>query len=172
MIRLAKKIDAIFIQEVLEDAKALFRKDGSDQWQDLDNYPNLNTTLNDIAKKQMYVYEECNEILGCIVLSKEHEDAYNVIYDGNWIEKDNYYVIHRLAVRNNNYKKGIAKNLIKEMIKITKQDNIHSIKVDTKKENIRMLTLLKSLGFKEVGIIHLLRKDVLDKERIALEYNM
>ena len=58
MIRRAKESDALYIQEVLEDAKKLFKKDGSDQWQDLDNYPNINTTLNDIRKEQMYIYEK------------------------------------------------------------------------------------------------------------------
>ena len=69
MIRRANLEDAMYIQEVLEDAKALFRKDGSDQWQDLDNYPNINTTISDITKEQMYIYELDNKIVGCIVLS-------------------------------------------------------------------------------------------------------
>lgn len=169
MIRIATISDAQYIQEVLEDAKALFRKDGSDQWQDLDNYPNINTTINDIEKHQMYIYVEDGTVLGCIVLSKEKEEAYNKIYDGAWINKDNYYVIHRLSVRDNYYGKGIAKALINYVTELTKEDNVKSIKVDTKKENIRMLSLLEKLGFKRVGIIHLLRKDVLDKERVALE---
>lgn len=169
MIRLANKSDAIYIQEVLDDAKKLFKQDGSDQWQDLDNYPNINTTLNDIEKEQMYIYEKDNKIVGCVVLSKEEEEAYNIINEGNWLSNDKYYVIHRLAVRNNYYHQGIAKELISHMIKLTKDDNIHSIKIDTKKENKRMLSLLKGLGFKEVGVIYLLRPDVLDKERVALE---
>ena len=169
MIRRAVIEDARYIQEVLEDAKKLFREDGSDQWQDLDNYPNINTTLNDIDKKQMYIYERDHQILGCIVLSKDPEEAYNEIYNGQWLTNDKYYVIHRLAVRNNFYHQGIATELIKYIFDIAKYDHVHSIKVDTKKENVRMLGLLKTLGFQEVGIIHLLRPDVLDKERVALE---
>lgn len=170
MIRLANKSDAIYIQEVLDDAKELFRQDGSDQWQDLDNYPNINTTLKDIEKEQMYIYEKDNKIVGCIVLSKEKEQAYNHIHNGAWLSNDIYYVIHRLAVRNNYYHQGIAKELIKYTIELTKKDDVHSIKIDTKKENQRMLSLLKGIGFKEVGIIYLLREDVLDKERVALEF--
>lgn len=170
MIRLANKSDAIYIQEVLDDAKELFRQDGSDQWQDLDNYPNINTTLKDIEKEQMYIYEKDNKIVGCIVLSKEKEQAYNQIHNGAWLSNDIYYVIHRLAVRNNYYHQGIAKELIKYTIELTKKDDVHSIKIDTKKENQRMLSLLKGIGFKEVGIIYLLREDVLDKERVALEF--
>ena len=169
MIRRANLEDAMYIQEVLEDAKALFRKDGSDQWQDLDNYPNINTTISDITKEQMYIYELDNKIVGCIVLSKVKEDAYDIIHNGSWLCNDNYYVIHRLSVRNGYYNKGIAKELIKYTFDKTKEDNVHSIRVDTKKENTRMLSLLKKMGFIETGIIHLLRKDVLDKERIALE---
>ena len=169
MIRIANINDADAIQVVLEDAKELFRKDGSDQWQDLDNYPNINTTLNDINKKQMYIYEENNKVIGCIVLSKEHEEAYNNIYEGSWLSEEKYYVIHRLAVKAGHYKKGIAKSLIKYVCNLAKNDEVKSIKVDTKKENHRMLSLLTNMGFQKVGIIHLLRKDVLDKERVALE---
>ena len=47
--------------------------------------------------------------------------------------------------------------------------NAKSIKVDTKIENIRMISLLQYFNFKIVGKINLLRDGVLDKVRIALE---
>ena len=67
------------------------------------------------------------------------------------------------------YRKGIAKALINYSIEFTKENGVKSIKVDTKHENIRMLNLLAKCGFEKRGIIYLLREDVLDKERVALE---
>ena len=169
MIRLAKKDDAILIMKVINDAKALFKSEGSDQWQDKDNYPHLEAIMADINRNEMYVNIKNNEIVGCIVLSSKKEEAYEGIYDGNWITEGPYMVIHRIAVRKDFYRKGIAKEMINEVIKVAKEKNAKSIKVDTKIENIRMISLLQYFNFKIVGKINLLRDGVLDKVRIALE---
>ena len=95
---------------------------------------------------------------------------YKYIYDGNWLTDSKYMVIHRLAVKKANYHQGIAKELIQFAIDKIKKDNINSIRIDTKIENIRMISLLQSFNFKIVGKIDLLRKDCIDKVRLALEY--
>ncbi len=172
MIRVANICDLDGIMQVISDAKALFRQEGSDQWQDLDNYPNEITITNDINNKEMYVKVINNQIVGCIVLSKIRELCYDNMKIGKWINTDNYMVIHRLAVRKEMYKRGIAQELINEMVEIAKENAVFSIKVDTKKENIRMISLLTKLNFVEVGKIYLLRSDCLDKERIAFELNL
>ena len=169
MIRLATISDLNQIMECINDAKSLFKEDGSDQWQDLDNYPNESTMMVDLNRKELYVYEENNQILGCVVLSNKREECYDNMNIGSWINNGPYMVIHRLAIRKEAYIKGIAKSLIDFTIELTKKVNIKSIKVDTKHENIRMLNLLAKCGFEKRGIIYLLREDVLDKERVALE---
>ncbi len=169
MIRLAKVCDLDGVMNCINDAKNLFKKDNSDQWQDLDNYPNENTMLSDINNNELYVYEENNIILGCIVLSNKNEVCYDNMTVGSWLTNGKYMVIHRLAINKDYYRKGIANELIKHTIDIAKNNNAVSIKVDTKIENIRMQNLLYKCNFKKVGIIYLLRTDVLDKERVAFE---
>lgn len=169
MIRLACYNDLKGIMEVINDAKALFKSEGSDQWQDLDNYPNELTMSKDIENNELYVNIKDNKIVGCIVLSTIHEKAYDFIYDGNWQTGDNYSVIHRIAVKNGYYKQGVAKEMIEFVIELSRKMNLDSIKVDTKLTNERMVGLLLHFGFKIVGKIDLLRKDVIDKVRIALE---
>ena len=80
--------------------------------------------------------------------------------------------LHRIAVRNGYYKRGIAKELINKTIEIAKIKNVSSIKVDTKETNIRMMNLLIKTGFKVQGKINLLRDGVIDKVRTALEYKI
>ena len=58
MIRLANVNDLNQVMKCINDAKSLFKNDGSDQWQDLDNYPNESTMTNDINRNELYVYEE------------------------------------------------------------------------------------------------------------------
>lgn len=170
MIRLANKHDVDKIMVVINDAKELFKNDGSDQWQDKDNYPNEQTISSDIEKEQMYVYTVNEEIVGCVALSSDMEDAYVNIHDGKWLSDGPYTVIHRIAIRKDMYRKNIAFELIEYCKVKTKELGINSIKVDTKKENIRMISLLKKCGFIQTGIIYLLREGVLDKERIAFEW--
>ena len=169
MIRHACTKDLKEVMEVINDAKALFKSEGSDQWQDYDNYPNEATMLNDINRNELYVNVVDNLIVGCIVLSSKHEDAYDFIYDGKWENDGPYTVIHRIAVRNGYYKQGVAKQLMQHVIDVSTKNGYEAIKVDTKLTNVRMVSLLERFGFKIVGKIDLLRKDVIDKVRIALE---
>lgn len=169
MVRLATLNDAPLIMNVINDAKALFKSEGSDQWQDKDNYPHLEAITTDIKRNEMYVNEIDGEIVGCIVLSSKEELAYDGIYDGSWINDRPYMVIHRIAVRKDYYRKGIAKQMMQAVINIARLNKTKSIKVDTKIENERMITLLQSFDFEIVGKINLLRDGVLDKVRIALE---
>ena len=169
MIRKATLDDLQEVVKVIDDAKALFKSEGSDQWQDTDNYPNYETMKGDYLRDELYVSVHDNTIAGCVVLSDLEEKAYEIVYDGSWITTGHYMVIHRISVKKEYYHKGIAKEMMEYIIDVAKSKKVSSIKVDTKVENTRMLSLLKKFGFVEVGKIHLLRKDVLDKVRVALE---
>ena len=106
------------------------------------------------------------------VESAHDQNAYLNIYDGKWETSGHYMTLHRIAVRNGYYKRGIAKELINKTIEIAKIKNVSSIKVDTKETNIRMMNLLIKTGFKVQGKINLLRDGVIDKVRTALEYKI
>lgn len=169
MVRLARKDELDQVVEVINDAKALFKSEGSDQWQDTDGYPNKESLENDLNRSELYVNVMDDVVVGCIVLSTLEEEAYDLIYDGNWNSSGKYTVIHRIAVRNGFYGKGIAKEMMEYVIEKSKELNVSSIKVDTKLTNTRMVSLLMRFDFEIVGKINLLRDGVLDKVRIALE---
>lgn len=169
MVRLANINDLDSVVEVINDAKALFKSDGSDQWQDTDNYPNEETMKKDIARNELYVKVIDDKIVGCVVLSDLEEEAYKGIYDGEWKTKGHYMTLHRIAVKNGYYHQGIAKELLGEVINVAKKKMVSAIKVDTKITNIRMMTLLQRFGFEITGKIQLLKDGVIDKERTTLE---
>lgn len=169
MIRLAVKEDVKEIVLIYNDAKKLLKDSGSDQWQDKNGYPNEETILNDILLKQLFVYIEENIIKGCIVVSKELEEAYLKVYNGSWSNNDKYTVIHRLAVKKEFYRTGIGKKLIQFSIDYTSKQNIYTIRTDTKIENIKMQSLLKSFSFKHVGKVILLMDNSVDNNREAYE---
>ena len=133
---------------------------------------NYETIKKDIERDELYVKLIDGLIVGCVVLSDLEELAYLNIYDGKWETSGHYMTLHRIAVRNGYYKRGIAKELINKTIEIARGKNVVSIKVDTKETNIRMMNLLIKTGFKVQGKINLLRDGVIDKVRTALEYKI
>jgi ribosomal protein S18 acetylase RimI-like enzyme len=83
------------------------------------------------------------------------EPTYKVI-DGNWIinETIKYGVIHRMAIKKEFRKLGLATILFDEFHQQLKNQNIQSLKIDTHEENIGMQSLIKKLGYRYCGIIY------------------
>jgi len=169
IIRRAKKNELEKCYGVIEDAKRVFRDEGSTQWQDYDGYPNLETLTNDYLKNELYVVID-KEIVAVFVFSLTKEECYKNIQRGKWLTNDdNYGVLHRIAVLSNYRKQGIGLLIMKYIDDLAEKYSLSSIKVDTMENNKGMISLLFKANYKECGIIHLLRKDVLDSKRIAFE---
>ena len=152
MVRIAVLKDVERILEIIKDAKSFLKNLGIDQWQG--DYPNKETILNDINKKQLFVYEE-EEVLGFIAIIKGIEETYNIIYDGKWLSDQEYITIHRIAVKEQAKKKGIGTKLFEYAIAYAKENNIRSVRVDTHKDNYAMQALIKKEGFIKCGYIYL-----------------
>ena len=169
MIRKAKIEERFEINTLFDDAKALFKSQGSTQWQDLDGYPNISTIEKDINNGHMFVKIRDDKIVGVMALTKEFEEAYRLIYDGAWLNDDEYYVVHRIAVKKEFYGRGIAKELLRFADEECIRDGVYNIKVDTMEENKIMCKLLLDSGYIKCGTIYLLRKDVIEKKRTAFQ---
>mgnify|MGYP006974627169 CR=1 FL=1 len=79
----------------LEGIEKLLKENGSDQWQDTDGYPNMDTITTLVNRREMYVNIRENEIVGCVALCKGVEEAYNNI-EGKWLNDKPYYTLHIL----------------------------------------------------------------------------
>lgn len=169
MIRKATINEVSVINEIYLDAKALFKSVGSTQWLDTDGYPNQVSITNDIKRDELYVKEVNGIVTAVASLTREEETAYNKIYEGNWLNNDKYYTIHRIAVKKEYYGKGYAKELMQYLENETIKDGIFNIKIDTMENNTRMIKLLESIGYVRCGVIYLLRPNVLEKKRIGFQ---
>lgn len=151
--RKSTKADIVKIMDIIKQAQAYFKEQGIDQWQN--NYPNEEVINNDIENDDSYVMLDNNNIIATTVISFAKEKSYENILDGKWITNDDYGVIHRIAVDNTQKGKGLSHKIIKYAEEVCKQNDIHSIKVDTHEQNIPMQSLLKKNGFEYCGIIYL-----------------
>lgn len=157
------KADVDNIMVVIKQAQDYFKEQGINQWQN--NYPNSDTINNDIVNGHSYVLLKDDNIVATVAVSFDGESTYNNIYEGKWITNDKYAVIHRIAVDNTYKGLGLSSEIIKKVEELCVINNVHSIKVDTHRENLSMQKLLKKNMFEYCGIIYLLDGN----ERIAFE---
>lgn len=151
------------IMDIIHQAQAYFKEQGIDQWQN--GYPNREVILNDIKNHYGYVLLNDDRIVGTVSVSFDGEKTYESIYHGNWISHQEYAVIHRLAVDSNFKGTGLSSIMLKHIEEMCLQKGVHSIKLDTHKDNHSMQKLVKKNGFQYCGIIYLQDQS----ERIAFE---
>ena len=167
MIRQVEKEEITSVMEIISDAKELL-KNQSSQWQN--NYPNIDTLLDDISNNDLFGIYEDNLLIGIESLIVGEDENYKDITLGKWKNKPSQkdLVIHRIAVRKNYHNKKIGDQLIKFALDYAKRKRIHSIKVDTHKKNIAMQKILLDNNFSFRGIIYLKREED-DNQRLAYE---
>ncbi len=157
-IRKAETKDIAKIMEIYDIARNYMRKNGNkNQW--INGYPQKEIIENDIKKGCSFVcYESKNEkskeekdeeeILAVFYFAIEEEPTYNKIYEGKWLNDEEYGVVHRLGVAA--HKKGIAGFCMNWCAK-----KVKNIRVDTHRDNIPMQRLLKKLGYQYCGVIYI-----------------
>ncbi len=160
-IRKAEKKDIAKIMKIYDIARQYMRENGNlNQW--TNNYPQEEILIEDIEKDCSYIcYEKTDaheEILATFYFSTEEEPTYKEIHQGEWLNNDEYGVIHRLGVAKQ--KKGIASFCMNYCLEKCK-----NIKIDTHRDNKPMQKLLEKLGYKYCGIIYLKTGD----ERLAFQ---
>ncbi|QVY66492.1 GNAT family N-acetyltransferase [Polaribacter sp. Q13] len=153
-IRLSKIEDVSEIMMIIDDAKNYLASLNIDQWQN--GYPNTTQVENDINNKESYVVvNDKNTVMATSMFTTNPEPTYKVI-DGNWLvdETKTYGVIHRMAIKKEFRKFGLATFLFDEFHQQLKKNNIQSLKIDTHEDNLGMQSLLKKLGYSYCGIIY------------------
>lgn len=153
-IRRSTSDDIPNIISIIDDAKEYLASQKIDQWQN--GYPNSEQIEEDIKNGESYVVlNDENRAMATSMFTTNSEPTYKVI-DGNWIinETKKYGVIHRMAIKKEFRKLGLATILFDEFHQQLKSQNIQSLKIDTHEENIGMQSLIKKLGYQYCGIIY------------------
>ncbi|MFR1628448.1 MAG: GNAT family N-acetyltransferase [Thomasclavelia ramosa] len=153
-LRLTTTNDLTAVMTIINQAKVYFKEQGINQWQD--GYPDELTIINDISRHEAYVLEDNGEIVATAMISKELEPSYNYI-EGKWLQDNAYIVVHRIAIRNDQKGKGLAKIIIDEGLKLYPKKP--SIRMDTHDDNLSMQRFLIKYGFEYCGTIYLENKE-------------
>jgi len=162
-IRKAIPADADAIMHIFRQAQAGLRIQGINQWQN--GYPNMDIVDSDIASGKSLVCVENSRIASVFVLAFELEETYERIYCGQWESAGQSGVIHRMAVEDSFKGRGLGREMISKAQQISLDFGIHSIKVDTHRDNGPMQGLLLNNHFLYCGVIYLAD----GQERLAYE---
>ena len=152
-IRLSTFDDVSNIMIIIADAKQYLASQKIDQWQN--GYPNVEQVENDIKNGESYVViNDKSEVIATSMFTTNPEPTYKSI-DGNWIidENEKYGVIHRMAIKKEFKKFGLATFMFHEFHLQLVEKKIKSLKIDTHEKNIGMQSLIKKLGYTYCGII-------------------
>lgn len=150
--RKAEREDAPRIWNILQQAIARRKKDGSQQWQD--GYPNAANIEEDIQEGVGYVLTEDNVIAGYTAVIINNEPAYDNI-EGQWLTNKDFVVVHRVAIADEHAGKGLAGKMLSFVEEFAISKNIFSIKADTNFDNTAMLKTFEKCGYSFCGEVYL-----------------
>lgn len=138
------------VMEIINQAKAYFKDNGIDQWQD--GYPCKGSIETDISNNEAYVLEDNGQILGTCMVTIQGEPTYRKI-DGQWKTDLDYICVHRIAIDAKYKGSGLAAIMLDQVVAMYPQ--YHSLRMDTHEKNLSMQRLLQKYGFAYCGIITL-----------------
>ena len=125
------------------------------------NWPPEGLIRQDIERGKSYVCEEDGRIIGAFYYDAGHsiDPCYAEITEGAWIGSEDYGVVHRIA--SDGSVPGVGSFCIRWAY-----ERCGHLRMDTHPDNLVMQSLLRKLGFHQVGIIHV-QED--DDPRLAFE---
>lgn len=143
------------IEEILALTRACgqeMRDNGIDQWDE--NYPNREVIMQDLQTQTLFAYRENDEILGIVVLNETQDEEYAQV---SWSTSDiaRNIVVHRLAVKPNEQRRGIARQLM-DYAEAWARDNYYdAIRLDTFSQNPRNQRFYLNRGYTDLGPVYL-----------------
>ena len=151
IIRKANKTDLDNIMLMYKSCVKGMIANDIDQWDE--TYPNAGVIMEDLIAQTYFVAIENNVIIGGINIDLDQDKTY---LDINWEDTSNsFLVVHRLAVKEEFWKKKIGKKLMIFAENRVTEKGLKSIRLDTYSGNPKAMEFYRRLGYRELGSINL-----------------
>lgn len=160
IFRKSIKNDVEYMVEIADQAKALLKSKGIQQWQ-RGTYPDAAVFLNDIETGIGYVVEEDGEVVAICALTLSDETDYRNLISGKWMTEDDakYVTVHRSSVARTHQGRHLSTFLFDEAVRLGQENGAASVRVDTHPDNKTMQGALERAGFQRCGEFYLSRGD-------------
>lgn len=145
--KVSKFTELLKINEIIKHAKRRLKSNHIDQWQN--GTPNLKMLFLDILRGESYVLKNKARVLATAMVSNREEETYRAI-EGQWSSNTPYTVIHRFAIADDYYGKGVGTIMIKSIEEVCENKYL---RIDTHTDNLPMRRLLEKNGFIFCGVI-------------------
>lgn len=146
-INVAQKEDYIkvrdFYYHLIDEMRNAEYKPG---WEK-DIYPTQEFLISSINNHELYVTEQDDSIIGCMVVNHEYNDEYKNIKWSIGAQDSELLVIHALGVHPRCSGHGIAKQMVQKVIDIAKNTGIKTIRLDVLSGNIPAEKAYTKMGF-------------------------
>ncbi len=152
-IRKTEEKDIPAVMEVIADAKASLKARNIPQWQN--GYPNPDSIRNDIGDGVSWVLEDEGRIIGTCCIRLERDPNYTLIENGEWLNDEEYAVIHRIAVLSAEKGKGYAGRFFSLAEQLALAGGRNDLRADTHDRNKAMRKALESFGFRACGRVYM-----------------
>lgn len=138
--------DLPYVSDIYAYARRFMKENGNPtQWGETRPLPEA--IRKDIEDKNSYVIIEDGKIIGVFSFINGHDETYDVIEDGSWLNDESYGVIHKIASAPN--VSGVLNDALEYV-----SARVDNIRIDTHKDNTIMQHLLGKAGFCYCGIIY------------------
>lgn len=160
-IRKAIYDDISELMHIFECAKGIMRASGNlKQWGD--GYPSEDIIKNDINAGVCHVMcDDDGLVIATMSFIPGPDPTYSYIENGQWLNDEPYYVIHRIAVAAPG--KGCARRLLDWAF-----DRTRTVRIDTHRDNVIMQHVLCGYGFEYCGVIYLANGDARDAYQMSI----
>jgi len=150
MIRKARLSDIDTILKITKSCARHMIAQNIHQWNE--HYPNKEAFINDVKRNELYVLEEQNMLIGCIVVSAFMDEEYLPI---PWLTpNDSNIYIHRVAIDPEYQGQGNAQKLMSFAEQFARDNNYSSVRLDTFSQNSRNQKFYERRGYKKLGDIY------------------
>ena len=151
IFRTATPKDLPAITEILKMAVKRMLEQGKQQWNE--NYPNETHIQADIENGTGYMLDLNGKVVAYGAVVFDGEPAYSYI-TGAWLADRPYVVVHRLAVSQQQERRGLGRDFLKAVEHLALSRGVDAFRVDTNYDNYAMLHLLEKSGFSYCGEIY------------------
>lgn len=169
MIRKATEKDIDNVEKNYRELLEYEQINGSNSNWVLGLYPTRKTAENAFAEDSLYVMEENGEICASVVLNHVQPDVYNKIDWKYEAEGNDVLVIHTLCVPPSKGGNGYGRKMVDHSLKIAKEMNCSTVRLETYIGNTPAASLYKNMGFIYAGSAEDLFQGVIPEELIFFE---
>lgn len=139
------EIPAVF--EIIAACRKKLDSEGIYQWDDY--YPNMDVVIDDFNNNTIHVYKNDGAVVGIITFDEQQHQEYQQV---EWFYNEGkILVIHRLAVRPDYQKQGIARQLLNSAEQTALQAGFLSVRLDAYSGNSRAIQFYRKLGYETRG---------------------